>query len=189
MSVEENLLNKENSKEKEIEKSNTENTSKVKKNPLELVIKYRKLILFIIVVIALIVVIFFVVKKLYFNKNIKVEVPENRIEEDIPGIKNYPESVISLGEFIVNLNSLSEKHYLKVSISLELDKKETEAEIKMREAQLKDMIIGMISTRNSEDILKQAEKDKIKKEIINSINLLLQKDKVLNVYFTDFVVQ
>ncbi|MBI5416530.1 flagellar basal body-associated FliL family protein [Candidatus Poribacteria bacterium] len=163
---------------------------------LKLILKYKLIILIGFLAIILIIGGFFVWKKFFASTKQNKEIKKDETivkngEQKILGINELPGSIISLGQFIVNLNDFTEKHILKIGISIEMESvnSDNDAEVKVREAQLKDIVISIVSTRNSVDILTPQEKEKMKKELLAGINGALKKGKVVNIFFTDFVVQ
>ncbi|MBI4650713.1 flagellar basal body-associated FliL family protein [Candidatus Desantisbacteria bacterium] len=174
-------------------KTETGKKAGMKTGLLNIILKYKLIIIIFLVSVLLLFGGFIVWKKVFSSghkskENLKSEIKEEEVF--IPGINEMPIAIAPLGDFIVSLNdSSNEKHYLKTSLSVELDKQEAVNEIKLREVQIKDIVIGVISSRDSVIILNPQEKDNIKKELQKAINLLLVKGKITNVYFTEFVAQ
>lgn len=100
--------------------------------------------------------------------------------------------VISLGnDILVNIRSEEGmEHYLKTNIVLELDSDEkTSAEVSKRIPQIRDLIINVLASKTKEKIIEKEGKDQVRSEIINSINQLMTRGKVRNIYFQDFIIQ
>lgn len=95
----------------------------------------------------------------------------------------------SMETFIVNLIGDRGKSYLKAKIELELDNERLAAEIDKRLPQFRDAILTMLSSKTNDDIKTLEGKFQLRAEIISTLNQYLQTGKVLNVYFTDFIVQ
>lgn len=95
-----------------------------------------------------------------------------------------------LDTFTVNvLSEDGNEHYLKVDMSLEMAEQDISPELEEKKDELRDIIIGIISSKSMEEVSLPDEKDKMKKEIIEQINLHLAQTKVKNVFFTNFVEQ
>lgn len=94
-----------------------------------------------------------------------------------------------LESFTVNLLSESGRRYLKVEMNLEIEGEELSPELEEKKPIFRDIIIRLLSSKSLEEISTVKGKEKIKEEIVSEINTRLKDGKVLNVYFTDFVVQ
>jgi flagellar basal body-associated protein FliL len=109
-------------------------------------------------------------------------------------------------ERIVNLTDKSASKYLKVSLTLEfIDAKmkdppkgpavqvqqtEFAAEMSPYSAIIDDALVTTLSSKGSTDLLKVDGKDQLKNELINNVNKALhEEEKVVNVYFTSFIIQ
>ncbi len=116
--------------------------------------------------------------------------------------------MIEIKEFIVNIISEGERHYVKASLTIELvgttgaaagsggDKGGAEGakdpateEATQRMPQIRDSILLLISNKTYEELSDLQGKKQLKAELISKINSILHKGKVKDIYFTDFVVQ
>ena len=91
--------------------------------------------------------------------------------------------------FIVNLLSENGRRYLKVKVNLELEDEELQEEISSKVPVLRDIIIRITSSKTLEEISIEKGKEKMKDQIVSEINYNLQDGKIINVFFTDFVIQ
>lgn len=94
-----------------------------------------------------------------------------------------------LEPFILNLADIDSNRYLKVSVSLELDKPSSMEEAERKVPQIRDSMILLMSSLTYGDIHSVAGKITLQSEIQNRLNSILQPGAVKRVYFTDFVVQ
>ncbi|MCM8812752.1 MAG: flagellar basal body-associated FliL family protein [Candidatus Omnitrophica bacterium] len=90
---------------------------------------------------------------------------------------------------VVNLAESNAERYLKVGLTLEVDKAEVPAELRSREPQILDLLINILSAKALADISSTAGRNMVRQEIIDKINAVLQNGRIRNIYFTDFVVQ
>ena len=97
--------------------------------------------------------------------------------------------VTALDPFIVNLLDEAGKRYLKVTMQLELDSEMLNEEISNKMPQIKDSIITVLSSKNTDDLLTVDGKFKLKEQIQTRVNVLLKTGVVKNVYFVEFVIQ
>ena len=96
---------------------------------------------------------------------------------------------IELDPFIVNLADRNTRRYLKLKVALELSNKKLQDEIKKREAEIRDLITMLLSSKTYNDISTFDGKLALKTGIMNRLNAILINGKVTNVFFVDFVVQ
>ena len=109
-------------------------------------------------------------------------------------IKPIPEEakigpMVEIKEFIVNIISTDTAHYVKASLSLELDKDSTVEEVNKRMPQIRDAILLLIGNKTFEELQDIQGKNQVKAELKSKINSFLKTGKVNNIYLTDFVVQ
>ncbi|MDD2466590.1 MAG: flagellar basal body-associated FliL family protein [Desulfobulbus sp.] len=124
------------------------------------------------------------------------ELKRKQIEESKAAalIKPVPEDaeigpMVEIKEFVVNIIGEDTAHYVKASLSLELDKPETQEEVNKRMPQIRDAILLLIGNKTFEELQDLQGKNQVKAELKSKINAFLKTGKVKNVYLTDFVVQ
>ncbi len=115
----------------------------------------------------------------------------NSDETDIVKKNKKPDigTIFPMDTFIVNLIGDRGKNYLKAKVELELDSQETTIEMNKRLPQIKDSILTMLSSKTNDDINTLDGKLQLRAEIMATINQYLATGKVINVYFTDFIIQ
>jgi flagellar FliL protein len=111
-----------------------------------------------------------------------------------------------LKEQVVNLSDKSSSKYLKAAVTLEfIDTKmkdppqgaavtaqqtEFAADMTPYAAIIQDALVSTLSSKTSSDLLKADGKDQLKTDLMNNVNRALHDDeKVVNVYFTSFIIQ
>jgi flagellar protein FliL len=121
---------------------------------------------------------------------------EKKIEESKAAalVKPVPDEakvgpMVEIKEFVVNIISTDAPHYVKASLSLELDKDTTLEEVNKRMPQIRDAILLLIGNKTFEELQDIQGKNQVKAELKSKINSFLKSGKVNNVYLTDFVVQ
>lgn len=97
--------------------------------------------------------------------------------------------IYPLDQFIVNLLSENGSRFLKTKIDLEQSSESLMSELDKKKALLRDIIIRTLSSKTFEEVSTAKGKDKLKDEIVGSINEVLSDGYIKNIYFTDFVVQ
>ena len=98
-------------------------------------------------------------------------------------------SIYALEAFIVNLSDEGGKRFLRVTMDLEYNDKELGDEIGKRLSQLRDSVLMILPDKKYEDINNAAGKTALRLEIMTALNSLLKTGKIVNIYFTEFVVQ
>ena len=135
---------------------------------------------------------------LYSNK--KKEAAEPKIEQVIKGEaeaqkkeateeKEVVGKVVPLETFIVNLAGAKGRRVAKVNMELELHGEQTAEEIDKRKAQIRDIIIIILSSKTHDEVSSREGKDNLRNEIKDTINSFLLKGKISNVFFTEFIYQ
>ncbi|MCY6483692.1 flagellar basal body-associated FliL family protein [Clostridium aestuarii] len=102
------------------------------------------------------------------------------------------QKTFSLDEFIVNLKSKTAAKYLKTTIYIGYanikENKQLEVELKDKKPIMRDAVNAVLRSKTNEDFDKDGVK-KLKEEIKNKVNPLLQKGKIADVYFSEIIVQ
>lgn len=97
--------------------------------------------------------------------------------------------MFKLDPFVVNLNEPRGNRYLKTTVQLEMDTPELQTELERRQAQLKDVILALLTSKSSQELQALEGKFRLREELLSRINALLVNGSVTRVYFTEFVIQ
>lgn len=97
--------------------------------------------------------------------------------------------IIPLETFIVNLAGSKGRRVAKINIELELEGDQLATEIDQRKAQIRDMIIILLSGKSYDEVSDKDGKDQLREEIKRTMNSFLTKGKIRQVYFTEFIYQ
>lgn len=114
--------------------------------------------------------------------------------------------MVEIKEFIVNIISESDRHYVKASMTIELvstagaagggghgepagGKDPATEEVTQRMPQIRDSILMLIGNKTYDELQDIQGKKQLKAELISKLNSILHKGKVKEIYFTDFIVQ
>lgn len=124
------------------------------------------------------------------------EEQQKKIEESKAAslIKPIPDEakigpMVEIKEFVVNIIGEDATHYVKASLSLELDKDSTLDEVSKRMPQIRDAILLLIGNKTFAELQDIQGKNQVKAELKSKINSFLRTGSVTNIYLTDFVVQ
>ncbi len=97
--------------------------------------------------------------------------------------------MVEIKEFIVNIISEQGTHYVKASLTLELNDEAAQEEVDKRMPQIRDAVLLLIGNKTFEELQDLQGKKQLKAEIKSKINSFLKTGRVKHVYLTDFVVQ
>ncbi len=115
------------------------------------------------------------------EKHAKAEHEEEHSEE--------PGPVMELEPFLLNLADRDELRFLKVSIKLELDRPEEKTDYTNKVPAIRDVLLVLLSSKESQILRTTNGKRRIREEIMTRVNGVMNKGKVANVFFTDFIIQ
>jgi len=122
----------------------------------------------------------------------RVLVPSVSMKENSPGSfneNNFETIIYPFEPIIVNLAGTGAKRYLRVTISLELDNSKVREEIERLSPRLIDSLITFFSSKTLSEIEDAKGKVNLRKEIITQLNAELSTGRIINVYFTEFIIQ
>ncbi len=115
------------------------------------------------------------------EKHAKAEEEEEHSEE--------PGPVMELEPFLLNLADRDELRFLKVSIKLELDRPEEKTDYTTKVPAIRDVLLVLLSSKESQILRTTNGKRRMREEIMTRVNGVMNKGKVSNVFFTDFIIQ
>ena len=96
--------------------------------------------------------------------------------------------VLPLPTIMVNLSEPGGRRYLKLGLEVEVNS-DVAAQLKSQNARIRDAIIMLLAGKSYGDIASPDGKVLLKAEIAARLNQILGAQKVVRVYFTDFVVE
>ncbi len=146
--------------------------------------KSSKLKLFIILFVAILIL-----GGGGFFAYIKFFKPPGEGEEAVSKKTGKQPVMHKLDTFLVNLSDPGGKRYLKLTMELELENQKVLEEIQKDMSKIRDVILVILSSKEYDDISTVNGKIALKKEILTRVNGMLGNGKVINIYFTEFLVQ
>ena len=107
-----------------------------------------------------------------------------------PEEQKEAESVIcEMDTFMVNLADPGGKRFLKATMKLKVSSPEALEECKSRNFELRDMLLILLSGRETQEVATVQDKLDLKKQLIETLNRALRRGQVMDVYFTEFLIQ
>jgi flagellar FliL protein len=97
--------------------------------------------------------------------------------------------VYPMDPFLVNLADPGRSRFLKIVVQLELDADPVSAELDALKPKVRDALLTLLSSKGSADLVTVADKERLRNEILHRLNAFLTVGRVIEVYFTEFVVQ
>ena len=160
--------------------------------------KSKKLIIIIAAVVVVLIIggvgAFFALKSPKGGEGVDPEAAKEEASAEAPAEGEGGEgeaageaNLFPLETFIVNLQVKGS--FLKTDVQLEFASAE---EMKLADKEvprLRDTIIQILSSKTASEILTSEGKEKLKDELRQSVNGLLGGEKVVEVYFTEFIIQ
>jgi flagellar FliL protein len=97
--------------------------------------------------------------------------------------------MVKLSPLIINLNEAGGRHYLKMTLVLEIVKKDWVEDVQGRIPSLTDMVILTLGDKRLEELRKPEAKENLKKELQEKANQIVAGEKIKQVYFDEFLFQ
>ena len=147
------------------------------------------LIVFIAGGMVLLSVVAFVVVRFVFAPKAEEADVEEVVEEKKVEAPAYGPLFSFDQAIVVNLAETNGQRYLKVNVQLEMNEEILAEELTARVPQLLDLVITILSSKTIEDVSTTVGRNRLKREVIDRINAELVTGKIINIFFTEFVIQ
>lgn len=106
--------------------------------------------------------------------------------EEVP----VPEHIFDLRVITVNLaTERGSGPYLRAAIVLQVEDEKEVEELEARRPQVRDRVIELLRQQKREDLTRPDALARLKGLVIDTVNPLLSKGRVINVFITEFVIQ
>jgi flagellar FliL protein len=119
------------------------------------------------------------------------EKPEKAEQERVAELLEKS-AAIPMEPFVVNLADQDAARYLRIKISLMIDDKTKLKEVAENQAlqlKLRDVILESLTTKRSQDLINAEGKNKLRREIQEKAAIYFRAPKLVDVMFTEFVIQ
>jgi len=98
--------------------------------------------------------------------------------------------MVGLEDIIVTLAGDSRRpRYLRINIKLEVEDKITAESVRIRLAQMRDVVIMTLTEKSVDDLNRPGGKMNLRAEIFERLDQSISGGKLMNVYFSDLVIQ
>lgn len=152
----------------------------------------KTIITLVVVVLVMAGAAFFVVSKFLAPQDAataeqQAEPPAH--DEHGSGTEKAGGEIFMVEELLVNPTGTSGTRFLSASIGLEVAGHETVVQLEGQQMPVRDLLITILSSRTVEQLTNTTEREMMRGEITERLNKLLGPDKILAVYFVDYVLQ
>jgi len=89
------------------------------------------------------------------------------------------------GEFLTNL---ADKGYIKLSMVYLLNDKQCEKEVVSKDSEIRDKVFTILRSKTHDSVKDSNGMEELRKEIKEALNQLLNGGRIVDVYFTDIIV-
>jgi flagellar protein FliL len=114
-------------------------------------------------------------------------------EEEVEETKKAPPVYVTLENFVVNLRDDDGDHYLQLGIVLEVSDQATVDEVKLQMPRIRNAILLLLSSKNSEEISTLEGKKQLTEQILAETRAPMDSGDpskgIESVYFSAFVIQ
>jgi len=151
----------------------------------------KKLFIIIGVVILLLLIGGGVAGYFLLKKEPTPEAKDPALNVPVPELSQQAEigPMVDINEFIVNIISDENNHYVKAALTIELTNEMAKEELSKRMPQIRDAILLLVGNKTFEELQDLQGKKQLKAELLSKINAILHSGNAKSIYFTDFVVQ
>jgi flagellar FliL protein len=91
--------------------------------------------------------------------------------------------------FVVNLNEPGGSRFLRIGVSLEMGDEKHREVVESRMVPLKDVLISELSSLDVEQISSKRDKERLREDLLESVQGVTSRAAVRQIYFTEFMVQ
>lgn len=117
--------------------------------------------------------------------------PKKAEEENLAEVLQKS-AVVPLEPFVVNLADAEAARYLRIKVSLMIDDKTKLAAVTENQAlqlKVRDVVLSCLTNKTSHELINEDGKNKLRHEIQNKVTVYFRDPKLVDVMFTEFVIQ
>ncbi|MFZ1081862.1 MAG: flagellar basal body-associated FliL family protein [Candidatus Kryptoniota bacterium] len=156
--------------------------------------KSKKMIIIMSVIVLQIAAAYFLIGFLFKHDNSDPQAAAKTLQTNQPALyqrgadPNF-DHVYVVKDLVVNPAGTNGLRFLLATIGLEVTSEETVKELEKRDVQIHDSIIEILTSRTLPELDDTGLRDSLKTQIKSEINRDLTSGRVLNVYFSKFIIQ
>ncbi|MGE4290942.1 MAG: flagellar basal body-associated protein FliL [Desulfovibrio sp.] len=112
--------------------------------------------------------------------------PADQAQQPAPGFKGEMSAV---EPFVANLNDPLGKRYIKLGLEVELINQDAVMEFEAAQIKVKNMLLILLGSKKPQEMLGPKNQIQLQQEIVDRINQIIGEGKVLQVYFSIYILQ
>lgn len=112
--------------------------------------------------------------------------PDEKPMAPAPGFQG---EMATIDAFVANLNDPLGKRYIKLGLEVELIDKPSVEEFDAAQIKIKNMLLILLGSKQPQEMLGPKNQLQLQQEIVDRINQIIGDGKVLQVYFSMYILQ
>ena len=98
-------------------------------------------------------------------------------------------ALVTFDPFLVNLADPKRRRYLRTTFSLSILNAEDKESLRAETPRIRDAVLMLLSSKLTKELLTAEGKMLLHQEIIDEVNTVIGEEIVVDVFFTDFIIQ
>jgi flagellar FliL protein len=109
--------------------------------------------------------------------------------EERAAAPDFQGEMSSVAPFVANLNDPLGKRYIKLGLEVELIDKPAVEDFTKSEIKIKNMLLILLGSKKPQEMLGPKNQIRLQQEIVDRVNQIIGEGKVLNIYFSTYILQ
>ncbi|MEF2146510.1 MAG: flagellar basal body-associated FliL family protein [Desulfovibrionaceae bacterium] len=117
------------------------------------------------------------------------EQAEEPTSEELQAAPGFKGEMATVPDFVANINDPLGKRYVKLGLVVELINEEAMLEFNDAQVKVKNMLLILLGSKKPQEMLGPKNQLLLQQEIVDRINQIIGEGKVLQVYFSSYLLQ
>lgn len=117
------------------------------------------------------------------------EVAAEPTAEERAAAPDFQGIMSTVDPFVANLNDPLGKRYIKLGLEVELIDELAVADFTKSNIKIKNMLLILLGSKKPQEMLGPKNQIRLQQEIVDRINQIIGEGKVLNIYFSTYILQ
>jgi len=114
------------------------------------------------------------------------EKQEQKKEKDLAELNT---NIYMLDNIVINPKGTNGTRYIAMAVGMGVHDPATLEELKNRDIQIRDAMNALLADKSLGEFVDMANRPKLKREILNTVNRKIEPNEVESIYFTEYVIQ
>lgn len=114
---------------------------------------------------------------------------EQMSPEERAAAPDFEGVMASVDPFVANLNDPLGKRYIKLGLEVELLDEKAVEEFDEAQIKIKNMLLILLGSKKPQEMLGPKNQIVLQQEIVDRINQIIGEGKVINIYFSTYILQ